>query len=421
MDEADNIHYQHDRGGKQAVTELVKSASQPVVLIANEYYDMSRGLRNATREIEFTDVAARSIVPVLRHICREEGVEYDSEALQAIAEANSGDLRSAVRDLQSSVQSGEPDRVTAESVTAGGRDRTVGVFPFLDTVLKEGTAEEAIRESYDVDETPDDLARWVEENVTKVYEGAELARAYEALSNADVWLGRVYQQDYDYSYWRYAGDQLAAGVAAARDGQKGGWTRYSRPQFWSSGDAATDEVVRKVAEAGGFSMATARRRVLPFLAAMSHHCKPRELTVEMAAYYDLDESMVAAVTGSGETTNKVESIVADAGERREAVMADHSGSAFVPGPDRESVEEGRPGDDGGESADDDGPQQATLAGDGDDGAEDDGGGGGAGGAPAGTADGDAPAGTEEGAAGDGGPVGDEGDEDDGQSGLSDFV
>jgi replication factor C large subunit len=86
-------------------------------------------------------------------------------------------------------------------------------------------------------------------------------------------------------------------------------------------------------------MATARREVLPFLAAMTHHCKPRELTVEMAAHYDLDAAAVSFVTGSGETTNKVASIVEDATARRESTMADHSGAfgGHSPDGDDESV------------------------------------------------------------------------------------
>jgi len=63
LDEADNIHGNYDRGGASAITELVKESGQPIVLIANDYYDMARGLRNATQEIEFRDVSARSIVP----------------------------------------------------------------------------------------------------------------------------------------------------------------------------------------------------------------------------------------------------------------------------------------------------------------------------------------------------------------------
>ena len=323
LDEADNIHGNYDRGGASAVTRVVKDADQPIVLIANDYYDMSRGLRNACRDIEFRDVSARSIVPVLRDICRREDVEFEADALDRIAEINDGDLRSAVNDLQAAAEGDR--RLTVDDVVTSDRDRSLGVFPFLDAVLKEESAEEAIGSAYRVDETPDDLTKWIAENVTKVYDGDELVRAYENLANADRWLGRV-RATQEYGYWRYATDALAGGVAASRDGSKGGWTRFNRPQFWPSSDSTADEVVRKVAESGGFSMATARREVLPFLAAMTHHCKPRELTVAMAAYYDLDEAAVSFVTGSGETTNKVESIVADATERRESAMEEHSGA-----------------------------------------------------------------------------------------------
>ena len=327
LDEADNIHHQYDRGGKRAVTELLKGASQPIVLIANEYYDMSNGLRNAAREIEFRDVSARSIVPVLRDILRKEGVEFDEEALERIADDNDGDLRAAVKDLQ--VTAEDRSRITLKDVTTGSRNRAVGLFEFLDTVLKEEeSAEAALRTAYDVDETPEDLLQWVEDKVSLVYEGRELARAYEFLANADVWTSRVYATDYDYTWWRYATDNLAGGVAAARDGTYGGWTRYGGAPYRSTRDSTRDEVVRAIADSGGFSMTTARLEVLPFLSAVTHHCKPRDLTVAMAAWYDLDEAGVAYVTGSGETTNKVQSIVEDAADLRAEELEEHAGGAF---------------------------------------------------------------------------------------------
>ncbi|QUO48912.1 MULTISPECIES: replication factor C large subunit [Halorubrum] len=326
LDEADNIHGNYDRGGASAITKLVKESGQPIVLIANDFYDMSRGLRNATQEIEFRDVSARSIVPVLRDVCRKEGIEFESDALQRIAEGNRGDLRGAINDLQAATQG--RDSITVEDVVTGDRDKALGLFPFLDAVLKEESAEEALQSAYAVDETPDDLSRWIENNLLDVYEPAEAVRAYDFLANADVWLGRV-RATQNYSYWRYATDNAAAGVAAARDGEKGGWTRYGRPQFWSSSDATADEVVGKIAAASGCSVATARREVLPFLQAVTHHCKPRELTVAMAAAYDLDEAGVAFVTGSGESTNKVASIVEDAQARRDELIEEHADGAFA--------------------------------------------------------------------------------------------
>ena len=329
LDEADNIHGNYDRGGASAITTLVKESGQPIVLIANDYYDMARGLRSATREIEFRDVSARSIVPVLRDVCRKEGIEFESDALERIAERNRGDLRGAVNDLQAAAEG--RDAIAVEDVVTADRDKAMGIFPFLDAVLKEESAEEALQSAYAVDETPDDLTKWIEGNVLDVYDPMEATRAYDFLANADRWLGRV-RATQNYTYWRYATDNAAAGVAAARDGTKGGWTRYGRPQFWPSSDATADEVVQRIAAASGCSMTTARREVLPFLSAMTHHCKPRELTVAMTAAYDLDEAGVAFVTGSGESTNKVESIVEDAQERREALVETNADGAFTGGP-----------------------------------------------------------------------------------------
>jgi len=386
LDEADNIHGNYDRGGASAITKLVKESGQPIVLIANDYYDMARGLRNATQEIEFRDVSARSIVPVLRDVCRKEGIEFESDALQRIAERNRGDLRGAVNDLQAATEG--RDSITVEDVVTGDRDKALGLFPFLDAVLKEESAQEALQSAYAVDETPDDLTKWIENNVLDVYDPSEALRAYDFLANADVWLGRV-RATQNYTYWRYATDNAAAGVAAARDGEKGGWTRYGRPQFWSSSDATADEVVGRIAAASGCSIATARREVLPFLEAVTHHCKPRELTVAMAAAYDLDEAGVAFVTGSGESTNKVESVVEDAQALRDERMEDHAEGAFAGG--------------------------ARAAGDPDDGA---GPADGADAAEAEATDGSGPSESD----GDAGDAGDADDaEDDGQSGLSDFV
>ena len=365
LDEAYNIHGNYDRGGNAAITDLVKNSGQPIVLIANEFYEMSRGLRNACQEIEFRDVGARSIVPALRDICRHENVEYETEALDAIAETNSGDLRGAVKDLQAAAEG--RDAITEDDVVTSERDKSMDIFPFMDAVLKEESAKEALEASYRVDETPDDLTKWIEDNMLDVYDAEEAALAYDFLANADVWLGRV-RATQNYSYWRYAGDNTAAGVAAARKGTKGGWTRYGRPQFWPSSDKTADEVCQQIAERSGTSIAIARRAVLPFLSAMTHHCKPRELTVTMAAAYDLDESQVSFITGSGESTKKVGSIVEDAQALREDAIEDHAGGAFAQRETSTDAESEPDGTDGESTDPIDAPASASAA---DDAAPDD--------------------------------------------------
>ena len=336
LDEADNFHGTADYGGAAAVTSLVSEANQPVVLIANEYYEMSQTLRRNCEDVEFRDLSTRSIVPALRDICRREDVEFDAAALEAIAEASEGDLRSAINDLQAVAETAE--RLTAEDVVTGERDREQDIFAFLDGVIKEADAEAAIELAYDVDEEPGDLLRWLEDNLPKDFTSGELADAYAHLVAADRWLGRTWATQ-EYRYWRYATTSMTAGVASSRRGAKGGWTRYGPPAYWSklgrtrSTRDTRDDIARRIAAGEGTSLADARREVLPYLARMTHHCRPRDLTVDVAAAFDLDAEEVSFVTGSGADTNKVADVVADARARRSEGAVAHFGVASAPDPD----------------------------------------------------------------------------------------
>ncbi len=331
LDEADNLHGNVDRGGSAAITEVVGEANQPVVLIANDYYEMSRGLRNRCQEIEFRAISSRSIVPVLRNICREEGIAFEEAALEHIAEQTSGDLRSAIQDLQA-IAAGR-DELTEADVTTGSRDRTEGIFEFLDGVIKEHDARDAQRAAYRVDETPDELLSWLDENLPKDFAGSELARAYHHIATADRWLGRV-RATQEYSYWRYATDHLTAGVASARAEPKGGWTQYGPPSYrrrlgqTRGSRGVRDAIAGQLAATGGMSIATARREVLPIVSVMTHHCKPRAFTQAVASAFELDAGEVSHLTGSGEDTKKVTRIVEHA----------RAQSGTVPEPEVHTVE-----------------------------------------------------------------------------------
>jgi len=63
LDEADNFHGNADYGGSREVTRVVKDANQPIVLVANEFYDMSQSLRNACETIEFRTFRSARLSP----------------------------------------------------------------------------------------------------------------------------------------------------------------------------------------------------------------------------------------------------------------------------------------------------------------------------------------------------------------------
>jgi len=108
-------------------------------------------------------------------------------------------------------------------------------------------------------------------------------------------------------------------------------------------------------------MSTARREILPHLSVMTHHCTNRDLTVAMAARYELDAEHVSFVTGSGESTNKVQSIVEDAQALREEQVVAASEVAFQGSADPATAGEDDSGDEGNDDAvdpeDDDPPEE----------------------------------------------------------------
>ena len=134
MDEADNIHGTADRGGERAILELIKKTGQPIILIANELYEMSAGLRTACKPIQFNSVMSRSMIPALKRIAETEGVKCGLGVIEKIAENANGDLRSAINDLQAIAQG----KTTLEisEITTGERDSKENIFKVLVKIFK---------------------------------------------------------------------------------------------------------------------------------------------------------------------------------------------------------------------------------------------------------------------------------------------
>lgn len=308
IDEADNLHGHSDRGGKGAITKTIKNSNQPIILIANDYYSLTRGLRNSTTGIEFKPIDDKEIAKALRKICVNKDIDYDILSLKKIAENSKGDLRAAINDLQKNAV-GKTEIKNSE-ITIDSRDKDTAIFPFLDFLLKKGNVKDAQEEARRLDMTPEEIFRWVNENLPRQYTNKELVRGLDNLSKADLWLSRT-RKTQNYKYWRYTNDELTAGVASARNGTHGGWTRWQPPK-WNTKKGVSKDILERIASKEGCSIKIVRMEIIPYLSAMVAYCKPRDLTVSVASWYDMDESDVSEITGSGKTTNKVQSIVEDA-------------------------------------------------------------------------------------------------------------
>lgn len=304
LDEADNLSGNQDRGGESAILNVIKTTDQPIILIANDLYALSKPLRDATLTIQFRSILSTSIAKVLRRVCSEEKIKCDPDALMKIAERTS-DLRSAINDLQAAAQG--KTEVTLADVATGERDVPETIFKVMGLIFRGKDMREALNATYDLDENPEDLIGWVDENLPREYTDDDLERGFEVLSKADVYLGRV-RRRMDYGMWRYAGFMEVCGINRARRKRYGGYTKYSPPTYWQklgrtkSARTLRDSIAAKIGKACHTSKKEARSSYMPLISFLFTR---EDLAIRLSAELVLEEDEIAFLMDARKTSKKV--------------------------------------------------------------------------------------------------------------------
>ncbi len=313
MDEADNIHGTADRGGERAIVELIKKTSQPIILIANELYEMSAGLRGSIRPIQFNSVISRSMIPALKRIAEAEGVTCGLGVLEKIAQNAGGDLRSAINDLQAAAQG--KARLEPDDIATGERDTKENIFKIMMKIFKGKDIIEAHKATFNLDENPEDLIQWVDENLPLEYtEPDDLERGYHYLSRASLFLGRVSRRQ-NYNMWRYASVLMTSGIMVARTNRYKGFVKYQPPSLWRKlGQTKTtrhtrDSTAKKIGVYCHVSMSYTRSQLLPFFMMA---LKNDEYAPSVTALLGLEPEEIAYLMESKSVTKKIQKIFDDA-------------------------------------------------------------------------------------------------------------
>ena len=235
LDEADNLFGRQDRGAMPAIVKLVSETLQPVVLIVNDFYELSRkssSIKTKTLQIKFQRPPATTINRALRNIADKEGVDIGPAAIKIIADNAAGDLRAAVSDFQSVAQ-GKTTVTNAHAEVVSERDTRSSMYDLVYSVFRKKDPAAARRILWDADSTPEDAILWIDENMPHEYlDRGDLVRGYEKLSRADIFLGRVRRRQY-YGFWSYAGDMMTFGVSNARHSNKVASGRIRFPSYLS--------------------------------------------------------------------------------------------------------------------------------------------------------------------------------------------
>ncbi len=297
VDEIDGLSGTKDRGGIQAITKLIAKSGFPLILTAQDPYDKKfKALRKISLMLEFHGLSYTSIKSVLKDICYKERINYDDVALTALARRAGGDLRGAINDLQT--LSEFTKRLKMEDVDElGGRRQMESMASALVKVLKTTNPDIARTAFDDVDEDFDQIFLWVESNMPKEYEKiGDIARAYDAISLADVYRGRIRR----WQYWRYLvyiKDFLTAGVAMAKEEKYKKFVKYMPTmrllRIWQSNmkNAKKKAIAEKIADKTHTSSKRVMDDVLPYLKKVWTTKSPMKGKLEKELELTKDEVM----------------------------------------------------------------------------------------------------------------------------------
>lgn len=228
LDEADNLQGNSDRGGARAIVEVIKKASQPIIIIANDLYGLDPAIRNLCEKVLFKASMARSIAPRLKEICINEGVSCDISAINEISEQASGDIRSAVTMLYAATIG--KSALSEEGCISSKKDARSTIFDLVSATITSKSSRSLMDLSFEVEDTPDTVMQWIESNLGLMKNLDAIAGSYHALSRSDEYLGRTIRSQY-YTLWRYATAMMLLGVKSNAPPHSG-FMKIMPPERW---------------------------------------------------------------------------------------------------------------------------------------------------------------------------------------------
>jgi len=229
IDEVDGIS-SGDRGGVKAITRIIKESRFPVMITANNpYLPKLQSLRNYCRLVRLSKINVRSIEKRLLEICKKEGIRADENVLKNLARWSSGDLRSAITDLQTLCQ--DRKEITEKDLESlGYRERVTSVFSILPTIFRSKNLNASRQAMRNCDRDTDEIFWWIESNLHQEFgHPGSLAKAYDILSRADLFRQRVSKQQ-NWRFKAFMADMLA-GISFAGEPSKRFITYRSPDRF----------------------------------------------------------------------------------------------------------------------------------------------------------------------------------------------
>ena len=269
MDEVDGIAGNQDRGGVSAIVKTVEQSKIPVIMAANDPdLQKLRPLKKVSTLIRFHQARIPLIIALLKEICQKEHVKAEFEALERIAENSSGDVRSAINDLQSLAETTKT-LTLQDTIVLSARNKDINMDETLRRYFSTESLLEAAKLLSHSSVDFDDLIMSVSDNLPRRYtDPADLAEAYDYVSQADMYRGRIGTEHWHLLKYFY--NSLSESAAVSPESYKP-FSLISPPirvitLFWTKGRRRMLEAIcAKIGQYCHVSRATAKEDFIPFI------------------------------------------------------------------------------------------------------------------------------------------------------------
>lgn len=267
LDEVDGLSGMKDRGAASVIAEYMQSSIFPIVVTGSDVFDKKfSAIKKVSDLVEFSVLSPQDLFSLLQTVCLKERLGISDDSLKAISRHANGDARAALNDLftLAIVSNSNIDDVSIRKKTIDITKALIPVFKSTDPGVVFGSFD-------DVDEDLDKIFLWVDQNIPHEYiESTNLFNAYEVLSLADRFFGRIRRWQY-YRYYVYCYLLLSVGIALSKDKKSAVPPKYSQPsrllKYWQKNMqyAKRKAIVEKLAKATNISQKTALQDSLPLL------------------------------------------------------------------------------------------------------------------------------------------------------------
>ncbi|MFB5608767.1 MAG: AAA family ATPase [Nitrosarchaeum sp.] len=217
IDEVDGIHGRGDYGGTEALIDILKEPTIPIVLAANsDLSDKMKSIKKVVKTISFKPIPPRLLKVYLTNILKKQNMQLSPGSMIKVIDRSRGDIRSMINLTQSLVTGFNPQ--TEKSF------ENINVEDGINAFFKANSLDEARSVLYSMQIDPKlKIDAFYSSVITSNLDNITLKKLLEIISEADILYGKIMKTQ-NWRLLRYLNDIL---IGLYQNDERIRYTQYS--------------------------------------------------------------------------------------------------------------------------------------------------------------------------------------------------